>query len=592
MDVESSPAAGASVDWRGRPCRPRRHGGMRAAVFVLVFQAAQTMALAAVGSNLITYVFGELHFPLSQAANVVTNFVGTVFILSPLGGFLSDSYAGCFWTLLAFGAVELAGLILLSVQAHLPQLKSAPCNMLTMVGSCERASGFKATIFFVALYLVALGSGCVMPNMTAYGADQFAGAADKDAKRLPTYFNLSYFGFCAGELVALTAMVWAQTRYGMDVGFGLAAAALGAGLISLVSGVVFYRNKPPRGSIFTPIARVFVAAFTKRKQICPSGSSNPANGGAGDPAATVDDNFRHANKFRFLDKACIRIAPEPDTEPESPWRLCTAAEVQQAKTLLAVLPIVACTIVFNTVLAQLQTFSVQQGSAMDTRLAPGSSSSFAIPPASLQAIPYALLLALVPAYELLLVPLLRRLTGTRSGITPLQRIGVGLCVVALSMAAAALVERRRRDAAASGGGRLSVFWLVPQFLVFGVSELFTNVGLMEFFYKQAAAGTMQAFFMALFYCSFSFGFFLSSVLVSLVNRATARGGRRGWLGDNDLDRDRLDLFYWVLAALSVLNFFCYLLCARWYNSGGAGGSGEAASGEAASEDDDDGKGLI
>ena len=73
-----------------------------------VFQASQTMALAAVGSNLITFVFGELHFPLSQAANVVTNFVGTVFILSPLGGFLSDSYAGCFWTLLSFAAVELA----------------------------------------------------------------------------------------------------------------------------------------------------------------------------------------------------------------------------------------------------------------------------------------------------------------------------------------------------------------------------------------------------------------------------------------------------------------------------------------------------
>ncbi|OEL28055.1 Protein NRT1/ PTR FAMILY 4.3, partial [Dichanthelium oligosanthes] len=597
MDMESSPAAeAASVDCRGRPARPRRHGGMRAAVFVLVFQAAQTMALAAVGSNLITYVFGELHFPLSQAANVVTNFVGTVFILSPLGGFLSDSYIGCFWTLLAFGAVELAGLILLSVQAHLPQLKSAPCNMLTMVGSCERASGFKATIFFLALYLVALGSGCVMPNMTAYGGDQFSGAAaEKDAKRLSTYFNLSYFGFCAGELVALTAIVWAQTRYGMDVGFGLAAAALGVGLVSLVSGAVFYRNKPPRGSIFTPIARVFVAAFTKRKQICPSGSSNPGNGGAGDPAAPVDDNFRHANKFRFLDKACIRIAPEPDTEPESAWRLCTEAEVQQAKTLLAVMPIVACTIVFNTVLAQLQTFSVQQGSVMDTRLAPGTSSSFRIPPASLQAIPYAMLLALVPAYELLLVPLMRRLTGTRSGITPLQRIGVGLCMVALSMAAAALVERKRRDAAVSGGGvgqQLSVLWLVPQFLIFGVSELFTNVGLMEFFYKQAAAGTMQAFFMALFYCSFSFGFFLSSVLVSLVNRATARGGGRGWLGENDLNKDRLDLFYWVLAALSVLNFFCYLLCARWYNSGAGASNDEAASGEVASEDDDDGKGLI
>jgi peptide/histidine transporter 3/4 len=43
----------------------------------------------------------------------------------------------------------------------------------------------------------------------------------------------------------------------MAVGFGLAAAALGAGLITLVSGAVLYRNKPPQGSvIFTPIARV------------------------------------------------------------------------------------------------------------------------------------------------------------------------------------------------------------------------------------------------------------------------------------------------------------------------------------------------
>ncbi|CAD6265849.1 unnamed protein product [Miscanthus lutarioriparius] len=596
-DAERSlQAPESSVDWRGRPCR-QRHGGMRAAVFILVFQASQTMALAAVGSNLITFVFGELHFPLSQAANVVTNFVGTVFILSPLGGFLSDSYAGCFRTLLPFAAVELAGLVLLAVQAHLPQLKSAPCNMLTMAGSCERASGFKAAIFFVALYLVALGTGCVMPNMTTYGGDQFAGAVEKDAsKRLSTYFNLSYFGYCVAEVVALTAVVWAQTRFGMAIGFGLAAAALGAGLVTLVSGAVLYRNKPPRGSvIFTPIARVFVAAFSKRKQICPSGSSNPAHTAAGDPAVVDGGDFRHANKFRFLDKACIRDAA--DTVPESEWRLCTAAEVQQTKTLLAVLPIVACTVVTNTVLAQLQTFSVQQGSVMDTRLAPGSS-SFRIPPASLQAIPYAMLLALVPAYELLLVPLTRRLTGTRSGITPLQRIGVGLCLVALSMASAAAVEHRRRDAAVSSGGghQLSVLWLVPQFFVFGVSELFTNVGLMEFFYKQAAAAgamQMQAFFMAFFYCSFSFGFFLSSVLVSLVNRITARGGRRGWLGDNDLNKDRLDLFYWVLAALSVLNFFCYLLCARWYNSGAGGSeSDEAAPGEVASEEEDDGKGLI
>jgi dipeptide/tripeptide permease len=295
------------------------------------------------------------------------------------------------------------------------------------------------------------------------------------------------------------------------------------------------------------------------------------------------------NVCRFLDKACIRATQQgQNTKPESPWRLCTVAEVQQAKTLLAVTPIFACTIVFNTVLAQLQTFSVQQGNAMDTALPPGSSSSFRIPPASLQAIPYAMLLLLVPAYELLLVPLARRLTGTRSGITPLQRIGVGLGTVAFSMVAAAEVERRRRDAAAAGR-ELSVLWIVPQFLVFGVSEMFTAVGLIEFFYKQACAG-MQSFLTALTYCSYAFGFYLSSVLVSLVNRVTARHGAGGWLGDNDLNKDRLDLFYWMLAALSVVNFFCYLLCAKWYNASADGSGAAAASGQVAA--DGDGKEII
>jgi hypothetical protein len=71
-------------------------------------QAFEMMGIAAVGNNLITYVFGEMHFPLSRSANIVTNFIGTVFLLSLLGGFLSDSYLGSFWTMLIFGFVELS----------------------------------------------------------------------------------------------------------------------------------------------------------------------------------------------------------------------------------------------------------------------------------------------------------------------------------------------------------------------------------------------------------------------------------------------------------------------------------------------------
>lgn len=71
-------------------------------------QAFEIMAIAAVGNNLITYVINEMHFSLSKSANVVTNFVGTVFLLALVGGFLSDSYLGSFWTMLIFGFVELS----------------------------------------------------------------------------------------------------------------------------------------------------------------------------------------------------------------------------------------------------------------------------------------------------------------------------------------------------------------------------------------------------------------------------------------------------------------------------------------------------
>ena len=128
--------------------------------------------------------------------------------------------------------------------------------MMSVEAHCTEAKGFKSTIFFIALYLVALGSGCLKPNMISHGADQFRKDDPNQSKKLSTYFNSAYFSFCVGELIALTVLVWVQTHSGMDVGFGVSAAAMAMGLMSLISGMAFYRNKPPQGSIFTPIARV------------------------------------------------------------------------------------------------------------------------------------------------------------------------------------------------------------------------------------------------------------------------------------------------------------------------------------------------
>ena len=234
--------------------------------------------------------------------------------------------------------------------------------------------------------------------------------------------------------------------------------------------------------------------------------------------------------------------------------------MEQVKIIISVIPIFACTIIFNTILAQLQTFSVQQGSTMNTRI----SSSFHIPPASLQSIPYILLIFVVPLYETVFVPIARRFTGRDSGISPLQRVGIGLFIATFSMVSAAMVEKKRRNVALHLNETLSIFWIAPQFIIFGLSEMFTAVGLIEFFYKQSLEG-MQSFLTAMTYCSYSFGFYLSSLLVSLVNKITSSSSSGGWLSENDLNKDRLDLFYWLLAALSLINFFNYLFCSAWYS---------------------------
>lgn len=224
-------------------------------------------------------------------------------------------------------------------------------------------------------------------------------------------------------------------------------------------------------------------------------------------------------------------------------------------------PIIASTIILNTCMAQLQTFSVQQGYRMDAHLG-----SFQVPAASIPVIPLLFMIVLIPIYDRLFVPFARTITGHPSGITQLQRVGVGLVLSAVSMAVAALVEVKRRDQSIKDPTRpISLFWLAFQYGIFGIADMFTLVGSLEFFYKEAPTG-MRSLSTSFTWIAQSFGYFLSSVFVETINSVTRRvtSSRKGWLEGQDLDRNNLDLFYWFLAILSVLNFCNYVYWAMRY----------------------------
>lgn len=64
------------------------------------------MAFIATGMSLVTYFYGFMNFSITKSATAVTNFMGTAFLLSLFGAFLSDTYLSRFKTCVLFGCFE------------------------------------------------------------------------------------------------------------------------------------------------------------------------------------------------------------------------------------------------------------------------------------------------------------------------------------------------------------------------------------------------------------------------------------------------------------------------------------------------------
>lgn len=58
---------------------------------VEAFERLTTLGIAV---NLVTYLTGTMHLGNASSANNVTNFLGTSFMLTLLGGFVADTFLG------------------------------------------------------------------------------------------------------------------------------------------------------------------------------------------------------------------------------------------------------------------------------------------------------------------------------------------------------------------------------------------------------------------------------------------------------------------------------------------------------------------
>ncbi|RZS11348.1 hypothetical protein BHM03_00042693 [Ensete ventricosum] len=547
----------------------------------------ERLATLSIAVNLGPYLRRTMHLGSADSANIITNFMGTSFILCLFGGFIADTFLGRYASTVPSPFVSLMlSLLTVSQVPHHCQRTSADGNsfgpqgvtILTIStvaqglrppacagpssGGCVPANGLQMGMLYLALFTTALGTGGLKSSVSGLGSDQFDESDRIEKKQMMKFFRYFFFFINVGSILAVTVMVYIQDHFGRPWGYGICALAIVAGLALFLSKTHRYRFKKLVGSPLTQFAAVVACAWGKRRLALPEDPSilYDIDTSVARKGKSKKEKLPHSQQFRFLDRAAIIEGDAP--AEQSKWRLSTLTDVEEVKQVIRMLPTWATTIMFWTVYAQMTTFSVSQATTMDRHIGP----SFEIPAGSLTVFFVGSILIVVPFYDRIVVPVTRRITRNPQGLSSLQRIAVGLVFSILGMCAAALTERKRLSTALANPTAavvpLVVFWLIPQFFLVGAGVAFMYIGQLDFFLRECPKG-MKTMSTGLFLSTLSLGFFLSTALVTIVHKVTGSSGKGAWLTD-DLNKGKLYNFYWLLVALSTLNLVAFVAASRGY----------------------------
>ncbi|KAM0061212.1 putative bacterial ABC-type protein transporter [Helianthus debilis subsp. tardiflorus] len=533
-------------------------GNWKACPFILGNECCERLAYYGMSTNLVNYLSDRLNQGSVRASTNVSNWSGTCYATPLLGAFLADAYLGRYWTIASFSVIYFIGMALLTLSASLKSLQPV-CD----ADGCHPSSTL-TTITFVALYMIALGTGGIKPCVSSFGADQFDETDVRERKRKSSFFNWFYLSINIGALFASSVLVWIQMNVGWGWGFGVPAVAMAIAVVFFFSGSPLYRIQKPSGSPFVRLFQVVIASFRKISVKVPKDNSLLYETTDAESQIVGSRKLAHSNKLRFFDKAAVETESDCNKTTNNPWKLCTVTQVEELKSIIGLLPVWASGIIFAAVYSQMSTMFVLQGNTMDQHIGP----NFKIPSASLSIFDTLSVIFWAPVYERVIIPIARRYTRHERGFTQLQRMGIGLLISLFSMMAAAGLEVVRLNYVKKHNLYdeetipITIFWQVPQYFLIGCAEVFTFIGQLEFFYDQAP-DAMRSLCSALSLTTIALGNYLSTALVTVVAEVTTKNGKPGWIANN-LNEGHLDYFFALLAVLSLLNLVVYVFIAKCY----------------------------
>ncbi|KAM4104663.1 hypothetical protein ACJW30_06G175700 [Castanea mollissima] len=415
---------------------------------------------------------------------------------------IADSFLGSFPVVLIFSFVSLLGMIMFTLTATIHSLRPAQC----VIGSytCETPSNLQHAVLYMTLGLASLGLGGTRFTIATMGAEQFEKANDQGI-----FFN--YF----------SVIVYIQDNVGWGLGFGICAIANAIAVVLFVMGKRFYRQVKPKGSPFTSIARVIIAAIRKRKLLGTFGNQ---------------DNYLGTTSV-FLN--CEALITESDKQMDGSyarsWKLCTVEEVEALKTIIRIIPIWSTGIFISLSVGILNSLTILQVLTMNRHLG----RHFEIPAGSFTVFNLIATTVAILFIDRLLIPIWRKITFPLIEIRRLHVVRTHSLIDQPSLVLP-----------------ISALWLVVPLTIIGIGEGFIVPSTIALYYQEFPK-SLKSTSTAMVSLLLAIGLFLSPAIVDLIDRIT------GWLPDN-INAGRLDNVYWILTVIGVLNFGCYLICVKLF----------------------------
>lgn len=492
----------------------KKKGITRERVFVvltiLLTELCERLTYYSVVANMVLFCTSVLDMSSDDASVVTLIFAGTVYIIPVFGGYVSDSFAGKYNTILGSGLVYILGLFLLPASA---------VNYSHWFDDGQDLSlEARKAYFFLGLVFVALGTGGIKANVGPFGAQQVDDLG-KDA--VQSFFNWFYWFINAGAVVAYSGVAYIQQEVGFDYGFLVPLISMLIALIIFIIAKKRYKHTQPGESILTQSFLVCHQAV--------HGCKKPA--------------FNHAR-----------------TQHGGTF---SNEMVDGVIAVLRVIPIFILVIIYWAVYSQMSTSLFLQSERLDISVGDAK-----LPAAMLNIFNTVIILILIPIMDLIVYPLLAKFDRSP---THLQRIGVGMILAACAMIYSGILEIYRKNDIANNGyiqqeladekfnaSKLSMFIQIPEFAFVGSSEVFASISGLEFAYTQAPT-FMQGLIMGLFLMTSGLGSYLASAIVSIAKAATDGD----WF-PKEPNNGHMEYLFFLLAGLTVINLGVFILVARLY----------------------------